>query len=454
MLRRNCLLPSLTAMMMLLLAACSNSLPVASPPPAATLPATAETGTATATEPIRLTYLGSSPGIGLDLTSQQVAAWNAAHPDVQVEVVAGPDSGTDRYGLYLQLFQSQSSEIDILDIDVIWPGDLAEHLIDFYDYGGAAAVADDFPAIVENNTVDGRLVGLAHHTDGGLLYYRTDLLQKYGYDAPPATWRELETMAATIQAGERAAGNQDFWGYVWQGQVSEALTCNALEWIYSSGGGAIVSPDKVITIDNATAAAALDMAHNWIGAISPPGVLSFMEEDARRIWHGGNAAFMRNWPYAFSLSNGEDSVIAGKFDVAPLPGGEAGRSAATLGGWQLGVSKYSEHPQEAAEFAKWFTSAESQKLWAVHLSLLPTKMSLYTDAEVAAAHSFIPKLLPVFTRAVARPSTATAPHYNEVSNIFFANVAAVLNGSSSGADAVIAIERELEALLGFETGAP
>lgn len=404
---------------------------------------------------VNLTWIGPGPGAEFEFRKQQVAEWNAANPDIQVKLIEGPSSATDRFGLYLQTFQAQSSDIDILQIDVIWPGDLAEHLIDFNEYGGAEAVADDFPAIVQNNTVDGRLVGLPWFTDGGLLYYRSDLLEKYGYAGPPKTWAELEEMAATIQEGERAAGNQDFWGFVWQGKPYEGLTCDALEWVYSSGGGTIVSPDKVITINNDAAAAALDRAYSWIGKITPPGVNQFQEEESRAVWHAGNAAFMRNWPYAYGLSEAADSAVAGKFDATALPGAEEGMSAATLGGWQVGVSKYSKNPAAAAKVALWLASAEQQKAQALApSSLIPTKMSLYEDADIAAQRPFMPKLLPVFTSAVARPSTATAPKYNEVSNIFFTNVSDVLTGKQKGADAVANIELDLEDLLGFEVGAP
>ncbi|MCC9078044.1 ABC transporter substrate-binding protein [Litorilinea aerophila] len=457
---------SLFLVVMLILAACgggqSAPTPTTAPaeaPAEAPTPteAAAEAPTAEATgegEVVHLRFISGGPGAGLDFTMQQVEEWNANHPNIQVEVIAGPTSATDRYGLYLQTFQAQSSDIDVMEIDVIWPGDLAEHLVDLNEYGGAEAVADDFPAIVQNNTVDGRLVGLPFFTDGGLLYYRTDLLEKYGYSGPPTTWAELEEMAQAIQDGERAEGNQDFWGFVWQGKAYEGLTCDALEWIYSSGGGTIVSPDKVITINNQAAAEALDMAYNWIGKITPPGVTGFQEEESRRVWHGGNAAFMRNWPYAYSLSNGEDSAVAGKFDVTALPGKEPGMSAATLGGWQLAVSKYSQHPKEAAEFVMWLASAESQKARAINISLIPTKRSLYEDPEVIAAQPFMAKMLPVFTSAVARPSTVTAPRYNEVSNIFFTNVSDVLTGKQNGTDAVANIELDLQDLLGFEVGAP
>ena len=155
--------------------------------------------------------------------------------------------------------------------------------------------------------------------------------------ARPQTWDELEEMAQTIQDGERAEGNQDFWGFVWQGNAYEGLTCDALEWIKSNDGGTIVSPDKIITINNANAIAIVDQAAGWVGTISPTGVTGFGEEDARNMWQAGNAAFMRNWPYAYSLGNGDDSAVAGMFDVSPLPAGDSGAGAATLGGWQLAV---------------------------------------------------------------------------------------------------------------------
>ena len=162
--------------------------------------------------------------------------------NVNIEVLQGPESATDRLGLYLQFFEAQSSEVDIFEVDVIWPGDLAVHLTDLYQFEGfEEEIGAFFPAIVENNTVEGALVAMPLYTDAGLLYYRTDLLEEYGYDGPPTTWTELEEMATTIQEGERA-DNQDFSGFVWQGNAYEGLTCDALEWVNSFGGGEIVSP--------------------------------------------------------------------------------------------------------------------------------------------------------------------------------------------------------------------
>jgi len=404
---------------------------------------------------ITLRLLSGAVGQELELTKAQAARYMAANPNIKVEVFDTPDAVQDRLGVYLQYFETKSTEADLYQIDVIWPGDLAEHLVDLYQYPGAKEQAsENFPAIIENNTVDGRLVGMPWFTDAGLLYYRTDLLEKYGYTDPPATWSDLEEMAKKIQAGERDAGNQDFWGFVWQGNAYEGLTCDALEWIYSNDGGRIISPDKMITINNPNAIDAIAMAAGWVGTISPPGVTGFQEEDARNMWQAGNAAFMRNWPYAYSLGNASDSVIAGKFDVSPLPAGKSGRGAATLGGWQLAVSKYSLHPDEAAKLALFLTSAGEQKTRAIEGSFLPTIQFLYNDQQVCDANPFICKLLNVFTNAVARPSTATAPHYNEVSTAFFQGVHSVLTGDKDATTAVEEMELDLEDITGFPTGQP
>ncbi|WP_367356596.1 ABC transporter substrate-binding protein, partial [Mesotoga sp.] len=294
-----------------------------------------------------ITVAAGAVGQELELTKKAAEKYMEIHPDVTVRVLDTPDMVQDRLGLYLQFLEARSPEIDVYQVDVIWPGDLAQHFVDLYEHNADKVVSMHFPAIVENNTVDGKLVAIPWFTDAGLLYYRTDLLEKYGLN-PPTTWDELEEAAKIIQEGERKT-NPDFWGFVWQGNAYEGLTCDALEWLASNDAGTIISPDKKITIANANAVEILEKAAGWVGTISPRGVLTFAEEDARAVWQTGNAAFMRNWPYAYSLSKGEDSAVAGKFDVSPLPAGKSGNGAATLGGWQLSVSKYSKNPEIAAD---------------------------------------------------------------------------------------------------------
>jgi trehalose/maltose transport system substrate-binding protein len=252
--------------------------------------------------------------------------------------------------VYNQYWASKSPDVDVYQIDVIWQGIAAPHAVDLKKYYSEDEIEAYFPRIIENNTVGGKLVSIPLYTDAGILYYRRDLLEKYGYKEPPKTWEELAAMAKKIQDGERAAGNPDFQGFVFEGKASESITCNALEWIYSYGGGRIIEPDKRVTINNPNAIKALDNAHGWIGTISPVGVSTYGEEEARNIWQAGNAAFMRNWPYAYALGADPKSAVAGKFEVTVLPkGGDNGNNAACLGGWQLMISAYSKVPDAAAD---------------------------------------------------------------------------------------------------------
>jgi len=405
-------------------------------------------GMALAQDKVKITVATGAVGIEKELSEEAAALYMESHPDVEVVVLDTPDLATDRLGLYLQFFEAKSAEVDVYQIDVIWPGDLAEHLVDLYQYDGyKEAAAKHFPAIVENNTVNGELKGIPWFTDAGLLYYRTDLLEKYGYTEPPATWDQLEEMAAKIQEGERAAGNQDFWGFVWQGNAYEGLTCDALEWVKSHGGGSIIEPDGTITINNDMAIKAIERAAAWVGTISPDGVTGFAEEDARNMWQAGNAAFMRNWPYAYKLGQADDSPIKGKIGVSPIPGEKVGQSAAALGGWQLAVSKYSKHPEVAADVALFLASPEQQKKRAIVGSYNPTVMSLYEDPEVLEAVPFFGSLYDVFINAVARPSTVTAPRYNEVSTLFFNAVHSVLTGDKDATTAIEELELDLEDLM-------
>ena len=186
------------------------------------------------------------------------------------------------------------------------------------------------------------------------------------------------------------------------------------------------------------------MAKGWVGTIAPEGVLAYKEEESRGVWQTGNAVFMRNWPYAWALAQSDDSDVRGKVGVVQLPaGGEEGQSAAGLGGWNLAVSRYSEHPDIAADLVAYLTGEEEQKRRAIQASYNPTIDSLYQDQEVLDAVPFFGTLYDTFTNAVARPSAPTGDAYGRVSNAFFSTSHDVLSGTKDGAQAVADLEGEL-----------
>lgn len=387
-------------------------------------------------------------GLPLQLAQEAAAEFMASCPNITIELLETTDIAADRLGVYQQAFEAGSPDIDVVQIDVVWPGILAEHLLDLSPYLTEQQIAAHFPVNIQNNTVNGSLVAIPWFTDAGLLYYRVDLLQKYGFSAPPATWDELANMAQIIMDGERAAGNTEFYGYVWQGNAYEGLTSNALEWQFSETNTQIVNPDTgaVEVLDDATIDT-FERAASWVGTISTEDVTRYTEEDARVVWQAGNAAFMRNRSYAYSLGNSNGSPIAGLFAVAPLPAGASGHGAATLGGWQIAVSKYTDTPEAAAAVAIFMTSYNQQKQRAIVGGYSPSIAALYEDSELLESAPFIGGLYDVFANTVARPSTITAPHYDEVSTLYYSAIHSILTGEEDAAVALELLELDLNDIL-------
>ncbi|MBJ3776136.1 ABC transporter substrate-binding protein [Acuticoccus sp. 2012] len=353
-----------------------------------------------------------------------------------------PNNSAKRLDLYRAVMAEGTGKIDVFLIDVVWPAVVGDDLIDLRPYLGEAA-KDHVQEIIENNTVDGELKAIPMFMDAGYLLYRRDLLDKYGREVPK-TWDELADTARLIQEGERGEGNTELWGLVFQGRDYEGLTCNALEWIYSHGGGRIVEPDGTVTINNPRAVAALDKVAGWMGDIVSPDVLDYDEEETRYAFQAGNAVFMRNWPYVWTLLNSPLSAVSGDVGIAPLPGGSEGHAAGTLGGWQLGVSKASANPKEAADLIGFLTSRKLQKERAIEASYGPSRPDLYRDPELQAAVDFLPDVADL--DFVYRPSTTTGTAYNAVSQVFSAEVHALLSGRTDAATAAQTIEGALEEL--------
>ncbi|MDD3761894.1 MAG: ABC transporter substrate-binding protein [Nevskiales bacterium] len=384
-------------------------------------------------------------GRELQLCQDAVDAWSR-RTGHSVRIVSTPNSASERLALYQQLLAAHSPDIDVLQIDVVWPGTLAPHLVDLSRYIPQAVVDQHFEALIANNTVDGALVAMPWFTDAGVLYYRKDLLEKYG-ETPPQTWQALTRIARRIQAGEREAGHPRMQGFVFQAKGYEGLTCNALEWIDSFGGGTVIAADGRITIDNPHAVAALELAASWIDDIAPLGVLNYDEEESRGVFQSGNAVFMRNWPYAWALANAEDSPIRGKVGVIALPrGGDAGHHSGTLGGWQLAVSRYSSDPAAAADLVAFLTRYDEQKRRAVSAAYNPTIVALYKDADVLEAVPFFGQLYDSFAHAVARPSRATGNRYNRVSAAFYNTVHDILSKPDPVTPQLQTLRRRLERL--------
>jgi trehalose/maltose transport system substrate-binding protein len=387
-----------------------------------------------------ITYYGEGVGIGNNIDNALAGRFKQ-DTGINVNVIAKPQSSTDTFAQYQRFFQGQSPDMDVFEVDVVWPGQLASNLVDLGPKLGDTT-SMHYPGIVANDTVNGKLVAMPFFSDFGILYYRTDLLQKYNLSAPPKTWDELTQQATTIMNGEKGA-NPNFGGLVFQGSAYEGLTCNALEWLASSGGGMIVENNQC-TVNNPQAVAIMNTAKGWIGTIAPRGVTTYQEEDARNAFQSGNMAFMRNWPYAYALAVAPDSPVNGKFDVTSLPAASGDQPVGCIGGWALAVSKFSKAQDASIEFIRYLSGPEVQTYRAVVGNYVPTIPTVAADPAVVQAQPYLAKLGNV-TR-VARPSAETGDNYNQISTIFFQGMNNILNGQDA-ASVLPSVQSQINRLL-------
>ena len=336
--------------------------------------------------PKKLTFLVGGP-------PQEIAVWQKViakftnETKIPIEIIQQPSDANSRQQSTIVALRGKQVDPDILLVDLAWFGELAANNwlepLDKYQIDSKPF----FSSIINlADTFNGHLIALPVYVDGGMLYYRTDLLTKYGYTSAPKTWDELITMATNIQAKERAAGNKDFWGFAWQGAQAECVVCDALEFFTTAGGGFMDANMNPI-FNSPENVQALQLMVDFIQKykISPPNTYTTMkEEEVREMFQNGNAMFERNWPYAGGLHNQTNSAVKGMFTIAPLPSFPGKKSASTLGGWHAAISVYSDMKEEAAQFLKYITSFEAQKIFAMELGWNPARMDVYNDAETVA----------------------------------------------------------------------
>jgi trehalose/maltose transport system substrate-binding protein len=373
---------------------------------------------------------------------------------IRVNHLPTPQDNRAQLQLIRDLLQSGASTPDVYGIDSIWSGMLAEYMVDLKPYFPAENQNVD-PEVLGTYIVDGKLTGIPYHPNSSVLYYRLDLLQKYGYSAPPRTWDELEKMALRIQRGERAAGKKDFWGFVWPGTTRESLTHIGLEWQVTENGGLTIEPNKKISVNNPNAIHAWERGAHWVGWISPPSVPSYTEWDSSNsFWISGDAAFARGWADYFQRHPPDEPFrqVAG---VTSVPHGKGPR-VSTLGGWALGVSTFSAHQAEAIKLVEFLRKRETQveldhaksaPAWNLQLMELPKLLA--EDYPWSRKPGDSPGGI-----LISRPSAVSGTHYDEVSRAYAEAVHSVLTHNFTAPAAAAKLEKELVQITGFETGHP
>ena len=363
---------------------------------------------------------------GQSAVADLIEAYNSSQGKVHVTYVElpPPSQSTEVHQALVQQLARRSGTPDVFTQDVIWIAEFAGAgwALPLDSHIDAKAQAQYFPGVIKACTWQGKLTALPWFIDSGMLYYRTDLLEKAGAKVPE-TWDELVATAQKLQGSGDAK-----YGYLWQGKQAEVLVCDLVEMI-GSNGGSILGPDgRQVMIADDKAVEAVQFMHDTIGKlkISPADVLSWDEEPSRRPFTGGEAAFLRNWSYVWAVAQdqGQSSVV-GKVGVAPLPHFAGGSSAACLGGYQLGVNAATKNRDAAVDFAAWMSSPSTQLTIAKEQGLAPTRPDLMDDQELAKSQPLMHALKPVFMGATPRPVT---PRYAQVTLALQSAVSKALAG--------------------------
>jgi multiple sugar transport system substrate-binding protein len=366
--------------------------------------------------------------------------FEAAHPGLKVKDETLPASTDEQHQFYAINLEAKSSDFDVLGMDVIWVQEFARAgwIKDLSHLVPDRERRDFFPGPVEAVTFKGAVYAVPWYIDAGVLYYRKDLLEKYGF-APPETWDDLVKTAQYVTSREK-----NIYGYVWQGKQYEGLVCNVLEFFWSNGGDVLRWGSPVIhSRENIVAIAFMkDLIVRY--KVSPPLVTTAIEEPTRHIFGNGKALFMRNWPYAWNILSAENSPVKGKVGIGPLPAFPNRASASTLGGWQLGINRFSRRPEAAKKLVRFLTSPEVQKTMALSIGYKPTRKSVYQDAELMVKQPFITPLYEIFMKARPRP---VSPYYMMMTQVMQPEFSAILSGIKTPEEGLRTAQAQIEHIL-------
>ena len=343
---------------------------------------------------------------------QQLAEFEALHPDIKVSYQSTPSSASERHTLYVTWLSSRSSAIDLLNLDVIWVAEFAAagwlNNLEAQVRRDRLPLEDFLPAGLASSRYQGRLYGLPWFVDAGLLYYRTDLFAAAGLP-PPRTFADLLQMASLKDKFNLP------YGFLFQGQAYEGLVTVACEFFWGNGGRIFDDAGNLV-LDSPENRQALQFLVDliYLHGVSPLAVTTFLEEDCRHAFEQGSAVAMRNWPYAYTVMNQPGSPIQGKFAVLPPPHGPRGRATSAFGGGVLGINAFSRHPEAAWELLRFLLTPENLKKRSLALGFLPPLKSLYHDPDLVAAFPYLQDLRQVFFSARPRPDS---PLYSFISDI-------------------------------------
>jgi len=372
-----------------------------------------------------------------DTRTALINAFEKQYPGIHVSLISAPTSTDTNRATLATDISGGSATPDVFMGDVIWPAQFGAHqfAVPLSDYLPASYWSQFAPGLVAGATYNGKVYGSPLFEDQGFMYYRKDLLAKAGL-SPPTTWQQLESEAKTL-----VSKNLVKYGFVWQGASYEGLTCNFMEYLASAGGTATNSGYTQATLDSPQAIQALTFMRGLItSGASPAAVTTFQEAQAMNTFAAGDAAFLRNWDYAYTdaTNPATSKLTASQVGVEPMPAfqGQPTPGYSNIGGWNMYINPHSKNIAADLTFIKFLASPTAQTILATEFSEIPTTTVVRNSPQVIALNP----VLAIVGKTKLVPRPAGTPNYPQLSTAIYTNVNAALAGSSSTASALAAAQ--------------
>ena len=379
----------------------------------------------------------------VDPIPRLLAEFEAEHPGIRVKAEVLPWTSDEQRQFLVINLEGGRPGFDVMMLDCIWVPEFARAgwLLDLTPSVSPGELSAHFPSAVAAGTYRGSTWALPWFMNVGLLYYRADLLARYGF-RPPPTHADMLEQIRVIRAAER---NPRLEGYLWQGKQYEGLVVNVLEGLWADGTS-LLGEDGRVFPDPARAAQVLGSLRALIDTgASPAWVTAADEESTRRPFGNGEAIFLRSWPYAVDLFERPGSPVRGKVGLAPLPRHEAGRPApGSTGGAHLAITRHTRHPAEAVELARFLSGPAAQRAMTASGATKPTRMALYHDPELVRASPSLPRIHDLTLAGRSRPVT---PYYVIISTTLQPELSAALVKVKTPARSVADAQRRLDFFL-------
>lgn len=377
-----------------------------------------------------------------------ISGFEKENPNVKVDWLQVPGVPDQQHTLYVTDLAAKSSQPDVIAVDVIWPGEFIANgwAAPLNQYFTKAEVGKYLPGMMNSVTVDGKIYGIPLYTNAIHLFYRKDLLDKYGMSIPQ-TWEALEADATTIVQKE---GNPNLVGYISMWAQIEGLFMNYLQFMWGDGGQFFDKGGKV-TVDTPQGTKALSTMVAMIKQkIAPSSIITYNPNDAMALFRQGRAVFMVVQDFVWPMLNASDSPVAGKVGMTRVPyfAGHADANTVCMGGWILIVNPYSRNKDAAAKFIKYITTEQAGLKLAIDTGSMPALNGMDKNQELLKAYPIAKQLYADFAVGDVRPSALAGAKYPELSHEMQLEIHSALAGEKTPAQALADAQISVAKLLG------